>query len=129
MAEAQGPTLEEILSQHNLQRVHLDKECSEDMRREVAIKMINWKMIGRHFGIPKEKIAAIRQDEECEEERRVALLETWSRKEGERATYWKLMDALYNNGRGDLVDYLCRRITAATSAPCEIQSQPSEPGL
>ena len=60
-------------------------------------------MIGHYFGIPEEKLVAIQVENRTEEERRVALLSTWNKREGRQATYLVLIHAL--------VDILCGLIT------------------
>ena len=112
MAEAGAlqVSLDEILSPYGLKREDLDKECSPSIRYEIAIKIIEWKLIGHYFGIPKEKLAAIERSKESEEQHRVDLLQTWSEREGRRATYIKLMVALHQRGCNDLVEQMCRMI-------------------
>ena len=102
--------LEEILSQNDIAREDLDKECSQGIRYEIAIQIIDWKMIGHYFGIPKEKLVAIEEENRTEEQRRVELLYTWSMREGRQATYYKLINALYHQDRRDLVETVCKLI-------------------
>ena len=123
--------LEEILSKHGLMKNDLDKKCSPCIRNDIALKISNWKMIGHHFGIPKEKLIAIQIENRTEEERRVELLCTWSEQKGKQATYLKLIDALYHRKRCDLVDTLCGLIKSnhiggkGTCTPCGDQQQSS----
>lgn len=79
--------LEEILSHHDITKEDLREECSPGVRYEIAIQLTNWKMIGHYFGIPEEKLVAIHVENKTEEERRVALLSTWNKREGRQATY------------------------------------------
>ena len=123
--EAYNPSLDEILSQHGLKKQDLDKECSQAIRYETAIKITEWKMFGYYFGIPSEKLHAIEVENKTEEERRVALLSTWYKREGRRATYYQLLSALYNRRRRDLVDFLCGLIKQQLSQ--QKQSVPSHP--
>ena len=108
--EAQGITIDEILSQHGLQREDVNKICSQGIRFEISIKIINWKLVGHRLGIPEEKLVAIQRDNNTEEERRVALLCTWHQREGRRATYLKLMIALHQQCDNDLVAKLCSMV-------------------
>ena len=102
--------LEEILSQYNIAREDLDEECSPGIRYEIAVQIIDWKMIGYYFGIPKEKLVAIEEENRTAEQRRVDLLCTWSMREGRQATYLKLIKALYHRDRRDLVETVCKLI-------------------
>lgn len=61
--------LEEILSQYNIAREDLDEECSPGIRYEITIQIIDWKMIGHYFGIPKEKLVEIEEENRTEEQR------------------------------------------------------------
>ena len=38
------------------------------------------------------------------------MLDTWREREGAAASYWKLANALYQHGRRDLVEILCKAI-------------------
>ena len=123
--------LEEILSKHGLTKNDLDEICSPRIRYDIALKIIDWKMIGHYFGIPKEKLTAIEIENRTEEERRVELLCTWSEQEGKQATYLKLIHALYHRKRSDLVNTLCGLIIKSnvgvkgTCTPCGDQQQSS----
>ena len=121
--------LEEILSRHNIAKEDFDKECSLHVRYQIAVQITNWRMMGHYFGIPNEKIVAIQVENRTEEERRVALLRTWSEREGKQATYLNLIRALYHRRRCDLVDSLCSLIKLKSDVgprdtPCD-SLQPS----
>ena len=60
-------------------------------------------MVGHYLGIPSEKLKAIEREDYTEDQRKVALLETWRKGEGRSATCWKLVNALDKHGRQDLV--------------------------
>ena len=66
------PSLNDILSQYDIAEEDLNKECSGDIRY-----IIDWQVTGYCLDIPKEKIAAIHVDKKTEEQRRIALLDTW----------------------------------------------------
>ena len=57
--EAQGITVDEILSQYDLHREDVDKECSQGIWFQISIKIVNWKLVGYCLGIPEERLAAI----------------------------------------------------------------------
>jgi hypothetical protein len=124
--EAQGmttPTIDEILSRQGLRREDVDRKCSQGIRYEISIKMIDWKMVGRILGISEEKLAAIQVDNHTEEERRVVLLHTWHQIAGSRATYLSLMMALYQHHRCDLVEQLCGMVKSHATAITRIQPE------
>ena len=107
--------LEEILSKHGLTKEELDKRCSNSVRYKIAIKVIKWKMLGHYFGIPEETLVAIQKENGSEEERRVALLNTWHTQEGDRATNRRLIHALYHRERRDLMNILCQLIKSESN--------------
>ena len=105
-----SPSLEEIISGHGLTRKDLESVCPRDVRHEVALKVEDWKMVGHLFNVPQEKLTAIDLENRTEDQRRVALLDTWSNIEGEGASYLKLAHVLNQRRRNDLVKFLCGRI-------------------
>ena len=50
--------MEEILSQYGLKEADLNRECSERVRDEVAIKLDDWEMTGRWLEFSLEKLRA-----------------------------------------------------------------------
>ena len=116
------PSLEEILSDNGLEKKDLDRECTQDIRWDIAVQIIKWKMIGRYLGIPEWKLADIARDHSNfgEEECRVQLLNTWHERKGKKATYLELITAFRHGGCVDLACTLCKMI---------IQRQPSDTGL
>ena len=126
--EAQGmatPTLNEILSCHDLQTKDVNRECSKGIRYEISVKIVKWKMIGRLLGISEEKLAAIQVDNNTEDERRVVMLNTWHQKHGSQATCLSLMIALYKHQCCDLIEELCGMIK---SHAAELNIQPKSNG-
>ena len=101
------PTLNDILLHHNLEREHLHKECPPDVRLMIAKEVSEWTLVGRYLGISKQDLTAIGRQYDTEAQRKVAMFDTWHEREGSNATYLRLADALYQNGRKDLIDLLC----------------------
>ena len=111
------PSLDSLLSHHGLNRKDLERECPRDVRDRVAGKFVDWKMVGRCFGFTADKLAAIDRENETEDQRRVALLDAWSKREGKGASYLRLADVLHRRERGDLVGLLCEAIRVSRAAP------------
>ena len=107
-----GLTLEEILSRYPLTEASLDKYCSHDIRNEIAVRLDNWEMVGTFLGFPRDKLQSIRRENDTEDMRKVACLDTWSRREGKGATYLKLARVLHVRQRCDLVELLCERFVS-----------------
>ena len=114
--EAQNETLENILSEEGLKKEDLNKECSQAIRYEMAMKIRHWKMIGRCLEISELTLHDIEAENRREEACRVALLETWHKQKGRRATYHRLLRALYQRRRRDLVEVLCELIKSHRAA-------------
>ena len=108
-----GPSLEEILSRHGLKETDLDRECPRDIRDEIAGKLDNWEMVGRCLEFTLEKLRDINRENASQELCRIALLDTWSRREGKGATYLKLADVFHRRKRRDLVEFLCEKIKSS----------------
>ena len=109
------PNLKDIVARCGLTKERLQKECSREIALKVATKLGDWKMVGHYLNIPSVKQKAIECKNDTEDQRKVALLETWRKGEGKGATCWKLANALYEHGRRDLVEFLCK----ATTSSCD----------
>ena len=107
---ADSPNLEDIVSRCGLTSEKLQKECPQKIRIKIATKLEDWKMVGHYLSMPPEELKAIERENDTENQRKVAMLDTWHKREGERANCWKLANALYQHGRRDLVELLCKAI-------------------
>ena len=110
-----GPSLEEVLSRYGLKPTDLDKECPERVRDEVAVKLDDWEMAGRYLEFTLEKLRDINRENCSQELCRIALLDTWGKREGKKATYLKLASVLYRRQRCDLVEFLCAKFKSTLS--------------
>lgn len=109
--------LEDIISRCGLTSERLHKECSREVTLKIAAKLEDWKMVGNYLSMPSEKLKAIERENDTEDLRKVAMLDTWHKGEGTAASYWKLANAMYQHGRRDLVESLCKAIAAQSSEP------------
>ena len=116
--------LEYILSKHELQLSDMKSRCSYSVRVRIAAQLVDWRMIGHYLNFTQVKIHTIQVDNESEEQRRLALLDAWVEMEGERATYLKLAEALYEHGRRDLVEQLCKMIKRALRSDVQSKTPP-----
>lgn len=105
-----GLGLEEILSRHGLKLADLDRECPRFVRDEIAVKIDNWEMVGRCLEFDMEKLHDIDRENRSQELCRIALLDTWGKREGKRATYLKLANVLHRRERRDLVEFLYAKL-------------------
>ena len=109
------PSLEDLISHYGLKKKDLRFVCPRRVRDRIATKLIDWKIAGRFFDFPREKLAAIERDNDTEEQRRIALLDAWGEREGKGATCFKLAEVLHQRERGDLVGLLCDAIKTLTT--------------
>jgi hypothetical protein len=93
----------------------LDKECPARVRDEVAIRLGDWKMVGRYLEFTLEKLRDINRENDNQELCRIALLDTWGKREGKQATYLKLASVLHSRQRCDLVELLCDKFKSTLS--------------
>jgi hypothetical protein len=104
------PTLNDILFEHKLDRNQLHKECSPDILLTIAESISEWNLFGRYLGVPKHDLSAIGRQYDTLAQKKVATFNTWHEREGTKATYLRLADALYQCGRKDLIDLLCNTV-------------------
>ena len=105
-----GSSLEEILSRYEFKITDLDRECPQSVRDEVAVKFDDWEMIGRYLEFTQEKLRNINHENTSQEQCKIALLDTWAKREGGKATYLKLAGVLHRRQRYDLVEFLCAKL-------------------
>ena len=110
-----GPCLEDILSHYGLKEKDLERQCPPGIRIKIATKLVDWKTTGHYFGVPAEKLAAIDQENATEDQRRIALLDCWEKREGRNASCLKLADVLHRRDRRDLVELLCTEMKSSLS--------------
>lgn len=114
-AEVHDPSLNEILSQNGLEDEDLDKECSQAVRFKIGVDITSWKTLGHYLGIPSKILDTIEEENSTKVDCGHILLYTWHKREGRYGTYQKLITALYNQGRLDLVKNLCKLIKSDTA--------------
>ena len=105
-----GPCLEDVLSHHGLEKKDLERQCPPGISITIATKLVDWKTTGHYFGVPAEKLAAIDRENATEDQRRIALLDCWEKREGRNANCLKLADVLHRRERRDLVELLCKEV-------------------
>lgn len=124
MADVSHPSLEEVLSRYGFQKKDLDPMCPREVRDKIALKLEDWKMAGRCLKFGSEKLTAIDRENGTEDQRRVALLDDWAKREGKEATYLKLAEVLHQRERSDLIEMLCSELKKLTVVTVEQQHRP-----
>ena len=111
-----GPSLEDLLSRHGLKEADLDREFDRDIKCDIAVELgADWEMIGCYLGFSTDEVRDINRENCSQEMCRVALLDTWSKREGKGATFLKLARALHRRKRRDLVELLCTKAKSTLS--------------
>ena len=103
-------TLCEILDHHSLKKHDLLGECPRETRIKIALKLTNWKVFGYILLLPREILASIDADNQTEDLKKIALLDSWYEIECKDATSLKLAEKLYEHNRRDLVTHLCELV-------------------
>ena len=116
-----GNNLEDALSHHGVKKKDLERECSKEVRIRIATKLADWKKLGHYLKLSKEKLYAIDQENETEDQRKIALLDAWDEKERQGASMLVLAEALCRQQRQDLVGLLCDVVTKLKPAADEVQ--------
>jgi hypothetical protein len=79
------------------------------------VKLGDWELIGCDLEFTLEKLRDINRENFSQELCRIALLDTWGKREGKKATYLKLASVLYRQKRCDLVEFLCAKFKSTLS--------------
>ena len=105
-----------VLSHLGIGERDLEGKCSE-FRGEITkiLRGIDWKQLGRYFNLSREKLEAIDRENVTDDQRKIALLDAWEEKEGQRASIFALANALCHQQRPDLVEFLCDIVRKSTS--------------
>ena len=99
--------LEEIFGRCGLKKENLLGEFQREIRNKIALKLTDWKVFGNILLIPKERLASIDAENQTEEQKKIAILDSWHERESKDATSFKLAEKLYEHNRRDLVTDLC----------------------
>ena len=108
------PAMEEILVRCSLKKDDLKSECPREILTKIALKITDWKVFGNILSIPKETIKSIEVGNGTEEQRRIAILNSWHERESRSATSFILAEKLYEHDRRDLVTELCELVKSST---------------
>ena len=102
--------LDTILQVQGVERRHLDLTVDQDIKLRISEKILDWKMVGRYLNFRREQLKAIDRDHDSEDQRKAALFDAWSERDGSGATCLKLAEVLYRRERRDLVELLCELV-------------------
>ena len=100
-------TAEEVANGVGLAAGELSKPCDNNIITSLADCFSQWRVI---FGslLSTIDLGDIDRDKFTEEEKRIAALRTWKARNGSKATYKILVDALLNRGERLDAENLCK---------------------
>ena len=116
-------SLGEMLDLYSLKKEDLLRECPREIRIGIALKLTDWKVFGNILLIPKETLAAIDAQNQTEEQKKIALLDSWHERASKYATNIKLAEKLYQHNRRDLVTHLCELLKSHMIEPKPAESK------
>lgn len=102
-----GVTLDELCAEVGVTLTQLDKVCTSEHLRDIALFLDSWRNVVPHLGLSSAEVEAVKIDANSEEERRQKIFETWKAKFAFKAKYRVLIEALLKIGRADLAEKVC----------------------
>ena len=115
-AMATPVTLDEMLGEVGVTHAQLDKTCSPENLRDIALFLESWREVAPHLGLSSAQLEAIERDARSEQEKKLKILELWNAKFAFKATYKVLVEVLLKISRANLAEEVCRLL---------VQQQPS----
>ena len=102
---------EDVANEIGLAADELSKPCDNNIIPSLADCFSQWRVI---FGslLSELDLDDIDRNKPTEEEKRIATLRKWKDRNGSKATYEVLVDALLNRGERYQAENLCRKILA-----------------
>ena len=100
-------TLSEVLKDHGLTENDLNKPCSHNVRRSIAMKLDNWEFLAHFLGLSEGDRADIK-DKKGYQLQCLECLERWHKNCGSKATYLELVKCLLEIKHRDLAEELCK---------------------
>ena len=90
----------------------LDQECSYQDLPSLAKYCVDWRLIGRRFGLPDADIVAVDRNYPLAN-KSIGMLETWKGRSGVKATYRAFIEALLSCGRTSDAVEACKSIVSS----------------
>ena len=115
MATPAGVTLDDLLGEVGVTHAQLDKPCSLENLREIALFLESWRELAPHLGLSSAQVEAIERDGHSEQERRLKILELWIAKFAFLAKYRVLVEVLLKIGRANIAEKICRLLVQQQS--------------
>ena len=100
-------TLDELLEEEGVFSTQLDKTCTREHLRGIAMFLESWRTVASHLGLSNAEVEEVQRDGTEEKERKRKILEVWKARFGFKATYKVLIEALLEIGRADQAQEVC----------------------
>ena len=100
----------ELIERYGLTAAVLNKTCSDEHILEIR-ENISWREVGQYlFPRARVRLSDIERDGHDEEEKRRLMLDVWQEREGDGATYDKLIEAMVKAGKNAQATEVCKLI-------------------
>jgi len=88
-----GVTLDELCKEVGISLTQLDKTCTIEHIRDIALFLESWQHVASHLGLSNAEVEAAKMNASSEEQRRQMILENWKAKFAFKARYRVLIDS------------------------------------
>ena len=85
----------------------LDKTCSEENLRDIALFLESWREVAPRLGLSSAQLETIERDAHSEQEKKLKILESWKAAFAFKATYRVLVEVLLKISRANLAEKVC----------------------
>lgn len=84
----------------------LRKKIDETMVAKIAKRIKSWKPLAPSLGLNKVDVSEIDVDGSDEQDKKKRMLNLWMKREGNRATYYNLVQAFNEDDDQEMIDYV-----------------------
>jgi len=103
-----GVTLDELLEEVGVSPGQLDKACTSEHLRDIALFLDSWRTVAPFLELSKVQVEQVERDGTEENEKRLKFLESWKGNFAFKAKYIVLVKALLKISRADQAEQVCR---------------------
>ena len=103
-----GVTLDELLEEVDVSPAQLDKACTSEHLRDIALFLDSWRTVAPYLELSKVQVEQVERDGTEENEKRLKFLESWKGNFAFKAKYIVLVKALLKISRADQAEQVCR---------------------
>ena len=111
------PTLDYLVNEIGVPRKKLNKPCSDEHLLDIAPELACWVDLSPYLGLKEDEVEAIRSESRTERGKRLKCLREWKNKNGMKATYKALIEALLKCNMASHAEKVCRLLAANPEMP------------